>query len=312
MSLFELLVHLFRAGAVLLPTKNFDTHQLTTQDFHFIETLPTVTSERRLPGFQYVYLDPDRRLTATRSTGHRQLEIAASPQCSRRALRVAADVVQRMSEHMPASMFRDLTRGSVGIFTSAEKLTVYPEMQSLASGDCVTSCLGRCSRTCSFDGRKYEDMDGLTNSRSVVLDDAVLCARADPHRGALNVLVHEFAHLVYNYAVTPAVRAQIASAYDSARRHATWGLTSYAMANEREYWAAATAAFFGVTLEDGASTGGMNRCGAAVCPSVRLARDHLRARDPALFDVLTHVLASNNSSLDPRIARCPAQSAVGK
>ena len=41
-------------------------------------------------------------------------------------------------------------------------------------------------------------MTGLTTSISVVIDDTVLCTEHSEHH-VENILVHEFAHQVYNY-----------------------------------------------------------------------------------------------------------------
>ncbi|KAH9503150.1 hypothetical protein Btru_070097 [Bulinus truncatus] len=282
-------------------------YHLSSEDFKFLQSLPRVRAGTRLPGFKYVYLEPGSHLTNTLNTAHHQLEIAGSPRTTQHALDIAADIVLKMTKYMPPSMFLTLTKGTVGIFTAAEKLTIYPEMASLASGSCGTSCAGSCSSTCTFDGRKYENLGGLTNSRSVVLDDIVLCTANDPHHHTTNILVHEFGHLVHNYATTPAIKTQIVNAYNAAKQHSTWQLNTYAMANEHEYWAMATATFFGVTHEGVSNTGGMNMCSTNVfCGGVQAARDHLRTRDPALFSALSQVYTNNNPSLNPGISVCPS------
>jgi len=66
----------------------------------------------------------------------------------------------------------------------------------------IGRCSGSCARTCTLDGRKYDSLAGLTNSRSVVLDDNVLCNSRDPYRHQENILVHEFAHQVHRYMPT--------------------------------------------------------------------------------------------------------------
>ena len=66
----------------------------------------------------------------------------------------------------------------------------------------VGQCSGSCAHTCTFDGRKHDSIAGLTNSRSVVLDDSVLCNSRDPYGHQENVLVHEFAHQVHKYMPT--------------------------------------------------------------------------------------------------------------
>lgn len=63
------------------------------------------------------------------------------------------------------------------------------------------NCYGGCAHTCTTDNppRKYSTLAGLTNSRSVVLDDNLLCNAHDPYAHKENVLVHEFSHLVKLY-----------------------------------------------------------------------------------------------------------------
>uniref|UniRef100_A0A2C9M627 Lysine-specific metallo-endopeptidase domain-containing protein n=1 Tax=Biomphalaria glabrata TaxID=6526 RepID=A0A2C9M627_BIOGL len=285
-------------------------YHLSSEDIRFLQSLPRVKAGTRLPGFKYLYLEAGSHLTAVLNPAHSQLEIAGSPHTSQHALNIAADTVMKMTKYMPASMFQTLTRGSVGVFTAAEKLIIYPEMASLANGNCGTSCTGACSHTCTFDGRKYENIGGLTNSRSVILDDNVLCSPQDPHRHTSNILVHEFGHLVHAYAATPAIKTQITSAYNAAKQHQTWQLNTYAMANEHEYWAMATATFFGVTHESDSNTGGMNHCGTNFCAGVQQARDHLRQKDPALFNILSHVYTNNQPTLNPGIPICPSGSVV--
>ncbi|XP_013096799.2 uncharacterized protein LOC106080025 [Biomphalaria glabrata] len=285
-------------------------YHLSSEDIRFLQSLPKVKAGTRLPGFKYVYLEAGSHLTTVLNPAHSQLEIAGSPHTSQHAVDIAADVILKMTKYMPASMFHDLTRGTVGIFTAAEKLTIFPEMASLANGNCGTSCAGSCSHTCTFDGRKYEDIGGLTNSRAVVLDDIVLCSARDPYHHITNILVHEFGHLVHFYATTPAIKTQILNAYHAAKQHQTWQLNTYAMANEHEYWAMATATFFGVTHEGDSNTGGMNHCGAGICAGVQQAREHLRQKDPALFNALSLVYTNNQPNINPGIPICPSGSVV--
>ncbi|XP_059149608.1 uncharacterized protein LOC131936575 [Physella acuta] len=302
------LVSLF-AGVCSLPFQNGSgtpNHFLSTEDFRYLSTLPKAKAGARLPGFKYIYLEANGQLTTTLNTAHAQLEIAASPRCSQHALDVAADVILKMTKFMPASMFNTLTRGTVGIFTAAEKLTIYPEMANLASGTCGSSCEGSCSNTCTFDGRKYEDIGGLTNSRAVVLDDIVVCSNNDPYHHTVNILSHEFGHLVNFYAATATVKQQITNAYNVAKQRQTWDLNSYAMANSAEYFAMATAAFFGVTHEGIVNSGGMNLCGGYLCPTLQQARDQMKSRDPALYDILVHVYNNNNPNINVGLSICPS------
>lgn len=64
------------------------------------------------------------------------------------------------------------------------------------------TCNGTCSHTCTFDGRKYASIAGLTNSRSVVLEDNILCNDKDPYNRKESICVHEFAHQVFKHLPT--------------------------------------------------------------------------------------------------------------
>lgn len=63
----------------------------------------------------------------------------------------------------------------------------------------IGKCDGSCRHTCTFDGRKYDSIAGLSNRWSVVLGDNVLCNSHDPYGDRENILVHEFAHQVNRY-----------------------------------------------------------------------------------------------------------------
>jgi hypothetical protein len=41
---------------------------------------------------------------------------------------------------------------------------------------CLRKCDGSCRHACTFNGRKYDSIAGLSNRWSVVLDDNVLCS----------------------------------------------------------------------------------------------------------------------------------------
>lgn len=58
-------------------------------------------------------------------------------------------------------------------------------------------CNGSCNDTCTFDGRKYSEVAGLTNSISLSNMESILCLPFDIYQGAENILTHEFAHLVH-------------------------------------------------------------------------------------------------------------------
>ncbi|XP_025083441.1 uncharacterized protein LOC112557663 [Pomacea canaliculata] len=163
-----------------------------------------------------------------------------------------------MLSHAPAYIFNNIANHEgcgVGIFTASEKIVVFPEFLDLADTPaCRDRCDGECGPTCTFDGRKFEDIAGVTSTRSVVLEDNVLCTAYDPYSHYDNILVHEFAHSVESYGLSNSDQNQLTQAYDNAREQSLWRLSSYAMGNQAEYFGEGTGAFFLVNMQD--TTGG--------------------------------------------------------
>lgn len=235
------------------------------------------------------------------------IEIAATNHVSDLALDKAALIVSLMVRHMPHEIFSSVARAhGVGIFTKTDTVGVYPENHNIADTlQCAGNCYGACAHTCTTDNppRKYSTLAGLTNSRSVVLDDNVLCNANDPYAHKENVLVHEFSHLVKLY--SPAsIKSRITYVYNYAKTHNVW-YNSYATFNEDEYWAEASTSFFhAVTRLDG-PTGGMNKCSFThACTSETENRAFLKQHDPWLFDILQHVYTNNNPSTPSGLATC--------
>ncbi|KAK6967289.1 hypothetical protein BgiMline_027100 [Biomphalaria glabrata] len=266
-----------------------------------------VRSGEQLPGFKYIYLEEDGHVSSTFNHSIVQLEIAGSPLCSELALRVAADDLIKMTQHMPRHIFENVaSKSTVGIFSAQEKIIVFPEYAHFANGDCGSSCLGPCSHTCSSDGRKYETIAGLGGKRAAILEDNVLCTSRDPYYHYLSVLVHEFTHTIHAYGLEPATRHNITVAYHHALQSHIWATGSYAMSNEREYLAVATTVFFGVNRNGSQNSGGMNTCGGALCHTEQDGRRHLREKDPMLFDILSYVFTDNNADVTSQLTTCPA------
>ncbi|XP_071174296.1 uncharacterized protein [Mytilus edulis] len=209
-----------------------------------------------------------------------------------------------MVKHMPAYIFRAIAdNGSgVGIFSRNEKITVFPENYLLKNkANCGRSCSGSCMSTCTTDGRKLEDLDGVTNTLSAVREDRILCTNGPD---AENVLVHEFAHQVYNY-MPDGDHESIKEIYNHAKQHWIWYADSYAMSNPTEYWAEATQAFFHVTNRTDV-TGGLNMCnfGQYVCRTESEGRKHIQSRDPLLFDFLSKIYTNNQPNISSGLTTC--------
>lgn len=231
--------------------------------------------------------------------------VARTNSVSDLAHRKATEIVALMIKNMPSKVFIPLSRSNgVGLFSAPEGVTIYPENKQLADRpECYGSCKGQCAITCTFDGRKWSRVAGLTNSRAVCLDDIVLCNARDPYGRKENILSHEFAHLIMRYMPTT-WSSKISRAYRLAKSRRTWKLGTYAMATEWEYWAEATEAFFLNVLRTDV-TGGMNMCGTRrVCASEMASRRYLQQHDPAVFEVLSYVYTNKNPSLPGKLKAC--------
>ncbi|CAL1531951.1 unnamed protein product [Lymnaea stagnalis] len=312
------LLSLAAAATHCLPYPNgsnphgFSTAPLTAADYEFLATLPRLKAGSQLPGFKYIYVEAGGHTTHTLDHARVQLEIAGSPRTSAAALSAAADYVIRMTRYMPAAIFQNVAlKSTVGIFTAQEKLIVFPEYYSLANGNCGTSCTGSCAHTCTFDGRKYEDIAGVGGQRAVILDDNILCTAQDPYHHNLNILAHEYTHTIHQYGLDSATKQRVTSAYNSAKAAHKWNLQSYAMADEREYLAVGASVFFAVNRNGRENSGGMNICGVDYCLNELQARSHLNAVDSLLYGALAHIYTNDHGSLTSGLSFCPAGSVVG-
>ncbi|GAB1599749.1 uncharacterized protein LOC115209673 [Argonauta hians] len=221
------------------------------------------------------------------------------------AVSKAANIMRKMVKNMPVEVFKGLaTSKGAGLFSRTEGPTIFPEYAKLADRpECYRKCTGSCSVTCTFDGRKWQHIAGLAGSRSVCLDDIVLCNSRDPYGHRENIFSHEFAHLIMSY-MPPGWRSKVVNAYNRAKQYGTWKLNHYAMATSQEYWAEATEGFFlDVTRTD--VTGGLNMCGTShVCPNEMAARAYIKKHDPRLFEVLSYVYTGNKPTIPGGLKVC--------
>ncbi|XP_067667817.1 uncharacterized protein [Haliotis asinina] len=233
------------------------------------------------------------------------ISVDATQHVSGTAHEKAALIVSLMTRHMPYDVFHGLTRShGVGVFTTSDKLTAFPENANLAdTAACHGKCSGSCSHTCTFDGRKYETLAALSNSRSVVVDHNVLCDSHDGYGHKENLLVHEFGHLTMAY-MPSTWRNKIIAAYNHAKTNRLWTLNTYAMANHDEYWAEATSSFFMSILRTDV-TGGMDMCGTSrPCPSEQASRSYIKHHDPQLFAALSYAYTNNNPQIASHLKPC--------
>ncbi|CAG2251535.1 unnamed protein product [Mytilus edulis] len=174
------------------------------------------------------------------------IDIQATAASSNAAHQKAAVIVSRMIAHMPSTYCHTLAaRAQVGVFTKAESMAVYPDYAYMADRpECRGICSGGCASTCTFDGRKWSVTAGSGGRLASILDDNLLCDSRDPYRHGFNVLIHEFGHTIHGYALDGSMKNTITNAYNAARSRGTWSASSYAMSNEKEYFAQGTSAWF--------------------------------------------------------------------
>lgn len=295
--------------AASVPVKRYNTSLLAPEDYETLNNLPRLPTYRKFEpiyGFHYLFVWNDGHITTTHGYPGQTIEIAGSPRSSMADLRVAAETVAKMVKYMPNDIFwRISDAGSVGIFTKEETLVIFPEFFHLANGNCGSSCYGRCSITCTFDGRKWADVAGAGGVRAAVLDQNVVCGPRDPHHGNLNVLIHEFGHLIHRHGYDTAQTGKATRAYNNAKAKHLWTTSSYAMETDGEYMATSISVFVGANDDDQDNTGGMNLCGHHICPTEQASRAHLNNVDPQLYTLLMETLVSNKPNAWTNLKTCP-------
>lgn len=222
----------------------------------------------------------------------RTLEVAATPGVTNYEHKVGAFIIETMTFLMPRPLFERLAEyASVGLFTSKETTTIFPEYDRFKDRpECKDSCADKCSDTCTTDGRKYDSLSGLGGARTTCINDNFMCYPGDPYLGQYNVLVHEFGHTVHSKGLSgfSYYYDKVKQAYSNALRYDIWNTKSYEMSNELEYFAEATAAFF--QTNELSSSGYMNRCGrsSGFCQTQLEARNWLEKKDPMLYEILSY------------------------
>ncbi|XP_014767551.1 uncharacterized protein LOC106867249 isoform X1 [Octopus bimaculoides] len=224
------------------------------------------------------------------------IRITATNNVYERAITVTCLTLSKITQYMPREVFANVSKShGVGIFTLAETLSVYPENADLVDRpECFQTCEGVCNNTCTFDGRKYSEVAGLTNEISLSNMESILCLPTDIYQGAENILTHEFAHLVHMY-MNDTWKNKIMAAYQKAKSNKLWRQHSYAMENEYEYFAVAAESFFhDIIRKDAKSTGGMNICkNQRICSDEMKARQFLRRHDPGIFYCLSYAFTDD-------------------
>lgn len=285
-----------------LPAQDFITADQVTSDRDRNDIVSQSTFKYKYVSYGgYVYNQP----------GDGLLEIASTTRVSSTAEAVGIRIVSAMIRYMPQHIFLQLARrAKVGLFTSVDKTTIFPEYAYLRDRpECRGTCSGSCSNTCTGDGRKYDSLAGVGGERGTCLDDNFMCTAYDPYYRQFSVLVHEFGHTIHLYGL-PGSATDYYNKIDSAWRNAyskrIWTTSSYAMSNAMEYFAEGTGVFFNSNRHP-SSNGGMNGCGkpsGQFCSSETEARAWLQRKDPLLYEVLSYVYTNNRPTLSSGLSVC--------
>ncbi|XP_046377010.2 uncharacterized protein LOC124149457 [Haliotis rufescens] len=264
-----------------------------------------IATNRAATSFRHKYVTHNGGINDHTFSTLPYITITATNHVSDAALHKAALDVSFMVRNMPDDVFNGIAKShGVGIFSKSEGMVVFPENAHLAdTAACRGRCDGGCSHTCTVDHRKWSTIAGLTNQRSSVLDDNVLCDSADQYHHQENLVVHEFGHLTMKY-MPKHWNAKILAAYSNAHSHRLWILSHYGMVNADEYWAEATASFFMAIIRTDVSAG-MNLCGTSrPCSSEAAARDYLKRHDPRLYEVLEYAYTNNRPQIRSGLKPC--------
>ncbi|XP_052804736.1 uncharacterized protein LOC128234518 [Mya arenaria] len=245
--------------------------------------------------------------------GGYRIRVDATTYVSDHALDTGAEIIHRMTSHMSSTTFNRLaSHATVGIFTSWEHITIFPEYYSVANpaGCCEqdhTCCAGQCRTSCTFDGRKYFKLAGAGGQRTGILDDNILCNSADPYHGRANILVHEFAHTVKLHGLDGWMHTRITNAFNAAKGNHAWAPGQYAMQTEEEYFAVGSSVFMNADRlgPDTNVHGGLqiNTCGSTACSTEYAGKTNIYNHDITLYSILIEVYG-NNQDITYNLSPC--------
>ncbi|XP_076093005.1 uncharacterized protein LOC143064225 isoform X2 [Mytilus galloprovincialis] len=257
-------------------------------------------------GFKHRWVNQSGGCYTTQPNGS-SIAVDATTAVSDEALSKACTIIGLMIKHMSTEIFEYSSRGhGVGVFAKSDGMGVYPENANVRdTPECNRTCNGTCSHTCTFDGRKYASIAGLTNSRSVVLEDNILCNDKDPYNRKESICVHEFAHQVFKHLPT-SYKNRFAYIYHYDKQHKIWK-DGYGMATSAEFWAEASSAWFHTAVYPGlhSPSVGLDLCNFdQVCGSEMENRQWLRTHDPSLYNLLSKVYTNNQPFLPSGLKVC--------
>jgi hypothetical protein len=182
------------------------------------------------------------------------------------ALLEAEYLVRQMIGHRP-ELLRSLAEKRVRavVMATTELTTDVPEHSDLAPA--------------TYWNRRARGL-GPTSIRPAMsgAEENLLALGGDPY-STESIFIHEFAHAVHEMALDtaePTFAARLHAAYESARTGGLWAGT-YAISNEREYWAEGTQSWFDTNRSHDDEHGPID------------TRDEVRSYDPPLAALLAEV-----------------------
>lgn len=136
----------------------------------------------------------------------------------------------------------------------------------------------------TFDGRSFCDICGgggvIGRPITTVCEDNLLKTKNDPYHGTEDILTHEFAHTMHIMGMNEADKKNVTKLYEEAKKNEVFlknadNQPTYMMANEQEFFACLSAAWFGVH----------NPKSPAISPDLQ-DRNSIKEKLPAVYDFM--------------------------
>lgn len=136
----------------------------------------------------------------------------------------------------------------------------------------------------TFDGRSFCDICGgggvVGRPITTVCEDNLLKTKDDPYHGSEDILTHEFAHTMHILGMDELDKKSVTKLYEEAKKNHVFEKNvdkqpTYMMANEQEFFACLSAAWFGVH----------NPKSPAISPDL-IDRNSIQEKFPAAYEFL--------------------------
>lgn len=203
------------------------------------------------------------------------LRIKGSANIDSDSLGSAADIIEKMISKRADIKKRLIDeKADVVIIAKNENYCDIPEARDLK--DVKT-----------FDGRSFCDICGgggvIGRPITTVCEDNLLKTDKDPYHGTEDILTHEFAHTMHIMGMSEDDKKMVTKLYEEAKAKGIFeknaeGKSTYMMANEQEFFACLSAAWFGVH----------NPLSPAISPEL-VNRESIKIKLPAVYEFMRTV-----------------------